>query len=137
MDSSNQKPLVKEDSKQLMNICIGLAVATICLNLAVTSPLWLFFATAARHLHNSMFHRVMRAPTKFFDTNPIGRLKGPAQPWLVDPCYDIIIMLTRLLNLVSSGSVLNRFSRDLGFVDLMLPEFAVAYICVSITFSLI
>ena len=30
-------------------------------------------ATSSKTLHNKMFHRLMRAPMFFFDTNPVGR----------------------------------------------------------------
>ncbi|KAK3096011.1 hypothetical protein FSP39_021917 [Pinctada imbricata] len=45
---------------------------------------------ASMHLHNSMFHKILRTPVRFFDTNPVGR-------------------------------VLNRFSKDTGSMDDMLP----------------
>ena len=41
-------------------------------------------------LHNNMFAKILRAPMRFFETSPVGR-------------------------------VLNRFSKDLGTVDEMLP----------------
>ncbi|XP_064381882.1 ATP-binding cassette sub-family C member 4-like isoform X1 [Halichondria panicea] len=45
---------------------------------------------SSRVLHNRMFASVLRAPARFFDTNP-------------------------------SGRVLNRFSKDIGFLDDLLP----------------
>jgi ATP-binding cassette subfamily C (CFTR/MRP) protein 4 len=45
---------------------------------------------SAQVLHNRMFASVLRAPVRFFDTNPIGR-------------------------------ILNKFSKDLGFLDDVLP----------------
>ncbi|XP_049775390.1 ATP-binding cassette sub-family C member 4-like [Schistocerca cancellata] len=53
----------------------------------------IFFRTcmrASRRLHNWMFERVLRAPMRFFDSNP-------------------------------SGRILNRFSKDIGAVDELLP----------------
>ncbi|XP_038070620.1 multidrug resistance-associated protein 4-like [Patiria miniata] len=49
------------------------------------------FVTAARNLHNQMFSAIIRAPMKFFDDNPVGR-------------------------------VLNRFAKDIGFMDELLPS---------------
>ncbi|XP_035707943.1 multidrug resistance-associated protein 4 isoform X2 [Folsomia candida] len=53
----------------------------------------LFYEICARissHLHDDMFTNLVRAPTKFFDDNP-------------------------------SGRVMNRFTRDIGAIDDMLP----------------
>ncbi|GJQ74461.1 hypothetical protein Trydic_g21331 [Trypoxylus dichotomus] len=52
-----------------------------------------FCMTASQNLHDSMFHSLLRAPMRFFDTNP-------------------------------SGRVLNRFSRDTGAMDEVLPRVA-------------
>ncbi|KAK9869552.1 hypothetical protein WA026_003305 [Henosepilachna vigintioctopunctata] len=46
---------------------------------------------ASKKLHNNMFHCLLKAPMRFFDTNPAGR-------------------------------ILNRFSKDIGAVDEMLPR---------------
>ena len=48
---------------------------------------------ASRNLHNSMFDNILKAPPRFFDTNP-------------------------------SGAILNRFSKDIGSMDDMLPTAA-------------
>ncbi|KAJ8954547.1 hypothetical protein NQ318_000781, partial [Aromia moschata] len=61
--------------------------------LAFTRSLYFFkyCVRASTKLHNVMFKRIIKAPMKFFNTNPAGR-------------------------------ILNRFSKDIGSVDEMLPQ---------------
>lgn len=55
---------------------------------------------AARRLHNKMFFGLLRAPMRFFDVNP-------------------------------SGRILNRFSRDMGAIDELLPRVLLETVQVS------
>ena len=55
---------------------------------------------ASKNLHNTMFDKILRAPPRFFDTNP-------------------------------SGAILNRFSKDIGSMDDMLPSAALTTLRVS------
>ncbi|XP_032413049.1 ATP-binding cassette sub-family C member 4 [Xiphophorus hellerii] len=68
----------------------GLTAATILFGFMRNILLFSVLVKAAQNLHNSMFNAILRAPVRFFDINPIGR-------------------------------VLNRFSKDIGQVDAMLP----------------
>uniref|UniRef100_A0A3B5PXI0 Multidrug resistance-associated protein 4-like n=1 Tax=Xiphophorus maculatus TaxID=8083 RepID=A0A3B5PXI0_XIPMA len=68
----------------------GLTAATILFGFMRNILLFSVLVKAAQSLHNSMFNAILRAPVRFFDINPIGR-------------------------------VLNRFSKDIGQVDSMLP----------------
>ena len=57
---------------------------------------------ASRVLHNKMFSHVLRAPIYFFDTNPIGKYQVA---YVFDDFYYF------------KGRILNRFSKDIGFMD--------------------
>lgn len=58
---------------------------------------------ASKTLHDRMFHSILIAPMRFFDTNPTGR-------------------------------ILNRFSRDMGVIDEILPRISMDAIQVFPTF---
>ncbi|KAM4537961.1 ATP-binding cassette subfamily C member 4-like [Fundulus diaphanus] len=68
----------------------GLTATTILFGFMRNMILFTVLVKSAQSLHNSMFNAILRAPVRFFDINPIGR-------------------------------VLNRFSKDIGQVDSMLP----------------
>uniref|UniRef100_A0A3Q2TB68 Cystic fibrosis transmembrane conductance regulator n=1 Tax=Fundulus heteroclitus TaxID=8078 RepID=A0A3Q2TB68_FUNHE len=68
----------------------GLTATTILFGFMRNIILFTVLVKSAQSLHNSMFNAILRAPVRFFDVNPIGR-------------------------------VLNRFSKDIGQVDSMLP----------------
>ncbi|XP_015233372.1 PREDICTED: multidrug resistance-associated protein 4-like isoform X1 [Cyprinodon variegatus] len=68
----------------------GLTASTILFGFMRNIILFTVLVKSAQSLHNSMFNAILRAPVRFFDINPIGR-------------------------------VLNRFSKDIGQVDNMLP----------------
>ena len=78
---------------------------------------FLICLAAARNLHNKMFKAILQAPILFFDTNPVG------MPYKA--IFHYIIML-RL------GRVLNRFSKDIGFMDDLLPFQFVELFSVSV-----
>lgn len=69
---------------------------------------FLICLAAARHLHNNMFKTILRSPVLFFDTNPVG----------MNICSNI---KNNFYIYVLLGRVLNRFSKDIGFMDDILP----------------
>ncbi|XP_023310959.1 multidrug resistance-associated protein 4 [Anoplophora glabripennis] len=69
----------------------GLIVAAIVITLARALLFFKIAMRASKRLHSKMFHALLKAPMRFFDTNP-------------------------------SGRVLNRFSKDMGAIDEILPR---------------
>ncbi|KAK2715107.1 hypothetical protein QYM36_009933, partial [Artemia franciscana] len=71
-------------------IYTGLIVGLFIFSMTRTVAFFLVCMKSSVNLHNRMFRSVVRAPVRFFDTNPIGR-------------------------------TLNRFSKDIGSMDELLP----------------
>ena len=67
-------------------------------------------------VHNKMFSKILRSPILFFDTNPIGQY---------------IIQSTVQHVYICIGRVLNRFSKDVGFLDDRLTVDMLEYLIVS------
>lgn len=92
-------------------IYTGFMIATIALTILRS---WIFFEicmNASKNLHNTMFGNILQATMRFFDTNPSGN--------------KVIANFKTLLNdfgFVLSGRILNRFSKDIGAVDELLPK---------------
>ena len=85
---------------QRIGIFGGLLGSLITLSTLRAILFFLLMLNASRIVHNRMFARVLRAPILFFDTNPVGK-------------HHMIII--HILSL--TGRVLNRFSKDVGFLD--------------------
>ena len=52
----------------------GMALASALMSFTGALALFLFGMVAARHLHSRMLTVVSRAPMRFFDTTPVGRI---------------------------------------------------------------
>ncbi|XP_014906070.1 ATP-binding cassette sub-family C member 4 isoform X2 [Poecilia latipinna] len=88
--AANGTNTTKLDLGFYLGVYGGLTAATILFGFMRNIILFSVLVKAAQSLHNNMFNAILRAPVRFFDINPIGR-------------------------------VLNRFSKDIGQVDSMLP----------------
>jgi ATP-binding cassette subfamily C (CFTR/MRP) protein 4 len=82
--------LCKFSTEDVILVYFGLTTGSFVLNILKGLLFFYVCIHAAQVLHNRMFAAVLRAPVRFFDTNPIGRIT-------------------------------NRFSKDLYFLDSLLP----------------
>lgn len=76
--------------------------------------------TASMNLHNNMFNSITRATMHFLNTNSSGKKKIIF--------YDIILIAIIYQIL---GRILNRFSKDIGIIDEMLPSIFIEVIQVK------
>ena len=88
-------------------VCIsiyGVLVGSVwILAIARTVLFYIILLRASTLSHNKMFISVLRSPVLFFDTNPVG---------MCDNLLKSIVILFIWL-----GRILNRFSKDVGFLD--------------------
>ena len=76
-----------------------------------TIHLFVICTNASINLHTRMFQSVIRAPLRFFEQNDVGI-----------NIILIIICILKYINLfMHTGRILNRFTKDLGCVDDILP----------------
>lgn len=96
-DNNTHNTFLEEDI--YLPLSVGLTGSLIIGGVVRSLLFYSLTALASRALHANMLKSVLKSPTQFFNTNPVGR-------------------------------ILNRFSRDLGFVDEYLPyiSFDVFYV---------
>ncbi len=82
---------IEEDNRYNLMIYAVLILSLVVATGIQTVQYYVCCMTASRTLHNRMFDKILRAPTRFFDLNPTGR-------------------------------ILNRFSKDTGSMDELLPS---------------
>ena len=141
-------------TNQRIGIYTGTTAAAILINFARTITFYFICVNASRVLHNRMFAAVLRAPVLFFDISPIGeqvsvflsvRLSVVCLQHLSVVCslylptssslpvsHLSVITDPPLLSLsLTTGRVLNRFSKDIGFLDDLLPYVFCEYLLVN------
>nr|AHK05652.1 ATP-binding cassette transporter sub-family C member 4 [Tigriopus japonicus] len=82
----------------------AMTLSLVVASLIRTIQFLLVCKNASTQLHHSMFKRIIRAPSRFFDINPVGR-------------------------------VLNRFSKDMGSIDELLPPVFLDVITIFLTMA--
>lgn len=95
----------------------------VLLNFARAILFYFICLRASYILHNRMFSAVMRTFVQFFDNNPAGvnSIKGCIAQ------YSLTVLFTFIV-----GRVLNRFSKDVSFLDDLLPYIFCEYLLVMI-----
>ncbi|XP_049947426.1 ATP-binding cassette sub-family C member 4-like [Schistocerca serialis cubense] len=78
-------------TENYISLYVGIIVALLVTAFTRSLAFYKICVTCSKNLHNKMFTNLMKAPMRFFHTNP-------------------------------SGRILNRFSKDMGAVDEILPK---------------
>ena len=100
----------------------GLTGAVVLLSLIRTFFFFILLLRASYLLHNKMVAAVLRAPVFFFDNNPVGTVCLNYK--LCKCCMNCLYPYI--------GRVLNRFTKDIGYMDDQLQIFSTLTLMVSI-----
>ena len=73
VDVQNNNQTDRDEEYELRDLYFGLASISFFLNLFSIIPVAVFCAIASRTLHDTMFSRVMYAPSRFYDMYPVGK----------------------------------------------------------------
>ncbi|XP_019616414.1 PREDICTED: multidrug resistance-associated protein 4-like [Branchiostoma belcheri] len=73
-NSSTVFPVAPPDTLFYVYILTAFTAGTLVLGLVVTWQLFFLTIQSSKNLHNDMFNAIIRAPIRFFDTNPVGRV---------------------------------------------------------------
>lgn len=89
--------------EEYLAVYAGVVSIFVVVSFAYPAHFYHVCTSASIRLHNNMFGQILRAPMRFFETSPVGR-------------------------------VLNRFTKDLGTVDEMLPGIILDVMAIFLTF---
>ena len=76
MDKNNSQSIIEQS--RVENIVTYVATVLLCFLFSfLRAVIWFqVLINASRHLHDKMFKSLLRAPIYFFDSNPVGKLRG-------------------------------------------------------------
>ncbi|XP_038948895.1 ATP-binding cassette subfamily C member 4 isoform X2 [Rattus norvegicus] len=135
------------DLSWYLGIYTGLTAVTVLFGIARSLLVFYVLVNASQTLHNRMFESILKAPVLFFDRNPIeltqlevfrvvdGALdshrhlshphpwpqNGSLQASVTSVTGSDVIRFPEVLLLALPGRILNRFSKDIGHMDDLLP----------------
>ncbi|TRY79142.1 hypothetical protein TCAL_05895 [Tigriopus californicus] len=95
---------ISQSNQTNLYIFGAMTLSLVVASLIRTIHFLLVCKNSSTQLHHSMFKRIIRAPSRFFDVNPVGR-------------------------------VLNRFSKDMGSIDELLPPVFIDVITIFLTIA--
>jgi len=104
-------------------IYVGLALATLFVCIIRSAAYYYLVLRISQRLHDFMFSSVIAAPMRFFDTNPSGNFIWSL--WNASyssPLYLPFISVLKIHASFFTGRILNRFAKDMGSVDEILPK---------------
>lgn len=117
----------------LLLLSVGLTAAAVVFGYARSLVIFDGLVRSAQTLHNSMFNAVVRTHVHFFDTNPIGELHSECPTTVMklwshhrhqQGRHPVSAQEDHLLTNCFAcfvGRILNRFSKDVGQMDSVLP----------------
>ncbi|CAG0884511.1 unnamed protein product [Darwinula stevensoni] len=105
-----------------MYVYAAIVVALFFLSLLRTVMFFYISMKSSVNLHSRMFNSVLRAPVNFFDNNPVGEfhLHIPSSKRTLE--FELVNAMKLGQGYISR--ILNRFSKDVGALDDMLPPTA-------------
>ncbi|KAJ3591681.1 hypothetical protein NHX12_006813 [Muraenolepis orangiensis] len=121
---------------QRERVYAGLTAASVAFGFTRSLAFFRLLVGAAQSLHNAMFAAMLRCPVSFFDRNPVeckrsarGREAGGRLPLPLPPPPKL--SLPRDAFNLADWRILNRFSKDVGYLDSLLPWTFVDFIQVD------
>ena len=127
------EPICRLTDDARLGVYGGITIVSILINFLRSAIFYLICLNASRVLHNRMFAAIIRVPMRFFDTNPSGKTNCDIfslqsfSECCIMPLYKSFLIYC----LYYTGRIINRFSKDIGFLDDLLPHTFLEYVFVS------
>ena len=79
MTSELEEMRIPDDHYFNLGIYAAIVAGLVITSMIRTAHFFVLCMKSSVNLHNSMFQRLIRAPCRFFDTNPVGRSSIPCE----------------------------------------------------------